>query len=70
MCGHGDCHGHHGHGGECCCGPEVQGPAFFPFRRRFLTREERIAWLEGYLEELRAEVKAVEEYLARMKSAG
>jgi len=45
------------------------GPGF-PFGRRFPTREERIAWLEEYLKELQAEVKAVEERIAEMKAAG
>jgi hypothetical protein len=43
------------------------GPGF-RFGRRFPTREERIAWLEEYLKELRAEAKAVEEHLAEMKT--
>jgi hypothetical protein len=40
------------------------------FHRRFPTREERIAWLEEYLKDLQAEVKAVEEHLAELKAAG
>ncbi len=39
------------------------------FRRRFFSREERIAGLEGYLNDLRAEAQAVEEKLARLKAA-
>jgi len=38
-------------------------------RWRFPTREEFIAWLEAYLEELRAEAKAVEERIAELKAA-
>ena len=38
------------------------------FRRRFLTRDERIARLETYLGELRAEAQAVEERLARLQA--
>jgi len=41
----------------------------FTFRRRFPTREERIAWLEQYLKELQAEAKAVEERIAELKAA-
>jgi len=38
------------------------------FRRRFISREERIAQLERYLEALRQEMKAVEEHLADLKA--
>ena len=40
------------------------------FRRRFFSREERIAGLEVYLNDLRAEAQAVEEKLVRLKAAG
>lgn len=40
------------------------------FRRRFFTREERVAGLELYLNDLRAEAQAVEEKLARLTAAG
>lgn len=40
------------------------------FRRRFSTREERIARLEGYLSELRLEAQAVEERLVELRAAG
>jgi hypothetical protein len=68
---HGEHHGRHG----CGYGREHFGPGmcFGPgmhFRRRFLTREERIARLEEYLKALQAEVKAVEEAIAEMKAAG
>jgi hypothetical protein len=38
------------------------------FRRRFATREERIARLGAYLSELRSEVQAVEEHIAELKA--
>jgi hypothetical protein len=67
-CGH---QGHgHGQGWGCRCEEESGhhgGPG--PFGRRFLTREERIAGLEEYLQALRAETKAVEEHIAEMKAA-
>jgi len=66
------CHEHpsrHGHAGGCCCEGGGWGPDF-PFRRRFPTRAERIARLEEYLQELQAEVQAVQERLAEMKAAG
>ncbi len=53
--------GHH-NASRCNCG----GPSHFV--RRFCTREERIACLEQYLESLRAEVQAVEEHLAALKT--
>lgn len=52
---------HHGHGRE----QWAAGPSF---RRRFATREERIARLTDYLQHLRAEAQAVEEKIARLQS--
>jgi hypothetical protein len=40
------------------------------FRRRFHTREERVARLEEYLRDLKAEAKAVEEQIAELKTVG
>ncbi|MFC1920605.1 hypothetical protein ACFLYQ_02640 [Chloroflexota bacterium] len=68
MSGHG--YGHspgHGHGGGeqasgCCC---HSGHGF----RRFPTREEQIAHMEEYLNNLKAEAKGVEEHLAELKKA-
>jgi hypothetical protein len=40
-----------------------------PFRRRFSTCEERIARLQAYLQDLRAEAQAVEEHIQAMKAA-
>jgi hypothetical protein len=81
MCGHGEHHGGYGycfereysgwHGHGCCCAEAYAGHG--PgrrFHRRFATRAERIAWLEEYLQDLQAEVKAVEEHIAKMKAAG
>ncbi len=69
--GHGPMHGpggHHGHhGGECECGCGGEGRGF---HRRFATREERIAHLQEYLNELRAEAQAVEEHIAELRAAG
>jgi hypothetical protein len=62
-CRHGEHGGHRRHGGECGCGCEGA-----PFRRRFITREEQIAWLEEYLKELQAEAKGVEERIAELKA--
>jgi hypothetical protein len=39
------------------------------FRRRFATRDERIARLSTYLSELRSEAQAVEEHIAELKAA-
>lgn len=64
MCGHAS---HHGHG--CCCEP-VHCCAGEAARRRFPTREERLAQLEAYLKDLQDEAKAVEEHLAEMKAIG
>jgi len=37
-------------------------------RRRYLTRDERIAWLESYLEALEAETQAVGERIAELRA--
>jgi hypothetical protein len=63
--------GHHRqHGGGCCRGWGEGGPAGGAFRRRFFSREERIAELEQYLSDLQAEAKGVEEELARLRATG
>lgn len=67
MCGHGESCGHHSHS-ACCC--QHGGFHWRLLHRHFPSREERIARLEEYLKDLRAEAKAVEELLAEMKSAG
>ena len=54
-------HRQHHHGGSCGCG--CQGH----FPRRFRSRDEIIAELEGYLEDLRQEAVAVEERIAELK---
>jgi hypothetical protein len=61
MCGEG-----------CCCGcEEGRGHGRHDrFVRRFQTRDEQIADLEGYLKELKAEARAVEERLAELRRAG
>lgn len=47
------------HGGSCGCGGG--------FERRFLTKEEKIAGLQEYLESLQKEAQAVEERIAALK---
>ncbi len=72
MCGHGEHHGFHGHTCWCGCydfGFRMHFGPGIHFTRRFSTKEERIAWLEEYLKELKAEVKAVEERLAEIRAA-
>ncbi len=68
--GHHDCHGHHGHAKHHRCATARCCKSGHSFKRRFFTREERIAWLEEYLEELQAEAEAVEERIANMKEEG
>ncbi len=61
--------GHHGHhDGGCDCG-EHACECGGKFERRFATRAERIAQLEEYLKDLKAEIQAVEERLAELKAA-
>ena len=47
----------------CFCGCNEPGY----FRPRFMTNKRRIANLEKHLEDLRDEVKAVEEHIAQIK---
>lgn len=56
---HGGMHRSHHHGGSCGCLPHSG--------HRFWTRDEKVAWLEEYLEGLQGEAKAVEERIAAMK---
>lgn len=49
------------HGGSCGCGCLPHSG------RGFWTRDEKVAWLEEYLEGLQREAKAVEERIAAMK---
>jgi len=49
----------HGHG------PGQGGPR--GWWRRFATRQERLEWLQAYLDDLRREVQAVEELIEELK---
>jgi hypothetical protein len=60
-CHHGGRHGHHR---GCDCGCHSTG---FRFGACFATQEEKVAWLEQYLEGLQEEAKAVEERIAKLK---
>lgn len=60
--GHGPWQDRYGGGDDCGCGHDRH------FRRRFETREERVARLEEYLHALKAEAKAVEEQIAAFKT--
>lgn len=65
MCCCHNSHLHHGprmfgHMGCCCCDEPH-------FRRRFISKAEVIRHLEEYLEELKMEIKGVEETIADLK---
>ena len=65
CCGHRGHHGGrhgHGRGGDCGC-----GAGGFRFGPCFATQEEKISWLEQYLEGLQKEVQAVEVRIAKLK---
>ncbi len=47
-----------------CCSPNGAYIA-----RRYYTNEERVAWLNGYAEELETELKAVKERIARIEAS-
>ena len=65
CCGHtshrGGGHGGHHHGDPCTWGrhPDIE-PCFW-------TTKEKIAWLEEYLEDLKAKAKSVEERIVALK---
>jgi hypothetical protein len=64
CCGHGrhgGGHWGHHHGSSCDCGCSSR------FGPRFWTKDEKIAWLEQYLEGLQEEAKAAEERIAALK---
>ncbi len=58
------------HDGRCRCRAIGYPQAPFRFWRRYPTREERIAWLEAYAQDLRSETRVVEERIADLKAAG
>lgn len=73
MCEHRHHHREHGH---CCCEEPVEHTGCCcheynyeaaHFQRLYQTREEQAAELEAYLNELKLEVKAVEELLEDLK---
>jgi len=60
------CRAHHReHGDYCGCGMHEY---WYGYRRRFLTKAEKIKKLKNYVEELREELKAVEEKIKEMQS--
>ena len=54
------CKGHH-HNGSCDCDNRSH------FKRRFMTKEEKIAQFEQYLENLQLEAETVQEHIAVLK---
>ena len=52
--------GHHGGSCGCSCGGHS-------FGRRFITKEEQIAQLEEYLDNLQKEAQAVQEHIAKLQ---
>ena len=56
---------HGRYGGYCGCGMHGHGHGY---RRRFLTKAEKIEKLKNYTEELKKELKAVEEKMKEMQS--
>ena len=63
QCG---CDMHHGrHDSYCGCGMHEHEQGY---RRRFLTKAEKTEKLKNYAEELKKELKAVEEKIREMQS--
>ena len=60
------CGGHHRkHEDHCGCGMHGEG---YGYRRRFLTNAEKMEKLKSYADELKNELKAVEEKIKEMQS--
>ncbi|MCJ7425468.1 hypothetical protein MUP01_14565 [Candidatus Bathyarchaeota archaeon] len=60
------CGGHHRrHEDHCGCGMHGEG---HDYRRRFLTKAEKMEKLKSYADELKNELKAVEEKIKEMQS--
>ena len=60
------CGGHHRrHEDHCGCGMHGEEHGY---RRRFLTKAEKMGKLKSYAEELKNELKAVEEKIKEMQS--
>jgi hypothetical protein len=53
--------------GECGCKP-FMGCHVHPHGRRFLTKEEKIKWLENYADELKKEIAAIDEHIKELQS--
>jgi len=56
---------HHRHEGYCGCGMHGEGHGY---RRWFLTKAEKMEKLKSYADELKNELKAVEEKIKEMQS--
>ena len=58
---------HHGRQDGCCCCGGMHGYKH-GYRRRFITKAEKTEKLKNYAEELRKELKGVEERIKEMQS--
>jgi hypothetical protein len=56
---------HRRYEGHCGCGMHGEGQGY---RRRFLTKAEKMEKLKSYADELKNELKAVEEKIKEMQS--
>ena len=64
MCKECGCESHHGmESCECGCHDESHGQ----YKRRFLTKAEKIEKLQNYAEELKKELTAVQEQIKELK---
>lgn len=52
---------------ECCCGPSHHERKH-GHHRRFLTKAEKVEKLKNYAEELKKELRAVEEHIKELQS--
>jgi hypothetical protein len=59
--------GMHHWGDEDCCGCGMHGDGH-GYRRRFFTKAEKVEKLKSYMEELKNEMKAVEEKIKEIQS--
>jgi hypothetical protein len=63
------CKSHHHKSCSCQCEKSHGCEKHAHFSRRFLSKQEKISQLEGYLADLQAEALAVEERIAELQSS-
>ena len=64
MCQSKGMHRGHESWGSCCCGIGFESSPFF---RHFISKKEKKEMLEDYMEQLKKELKGIEEHIQELK---